>query len=116
VEGVVMPVQLEGLVAVLWNEASFGQRCRVHRDQSHALAARSGDRTGLHRAGQSWQNGVVESINGKLRDELLNREWQPRGSSHADRAMAAVLQRTTTAQRAPLSTTGTRAQRVARTG
>jgi hypothetical protein len=47
---------------------------------------------------------------------LLNREWQPRGSSHADRAMAAVLQRTTTAQRAPLSTTGTRAQRVARTG
>ncbi|GIX38539.1 MAG: hypothetical protein KatS3mg128_1001 [Silanimonas sp.] len=22
-----------------------------------------------------WQNGFVESFNGKLRDELLNREW-----------------------------------------
>jgi len=22
-----------------------------------------------------WQNGAVESFNGKLRDELLNREW-----------------------------------------
>jgi len=22
-----------------------------------------------------WQNGLVESFNGKLRDELLNREW-----------------------------------------
>ena len=25
--------------------------------------------------GCSWQNGFVESFNGKLRDELLNREW-----------------------------------------
>lgn len=25
--------------------------------------------------GKPWQNGVVESFNGKLRDELLNREW-----------------------------------------
>ena len=25
--------------------------------------------------GSPWQNGVVESFNGKLRDELLNREW-----------------------------------------
>ena len=25
--------------------------------------------------GRPWQNGFVESFNGKLRDELLNREW-----------------------------------------
>jgi transposase InsO family protein len=25
--------------------------------------------------GSPWQNSVVESFNGKLRDELLNREW-----------------------------------------
>ena len=25
--------------------------------------------------GSPWQNGVIESFNGKLRDELLNREW-----------------------------------------
>ncbi len=25
--------------------------------------------------GNPWQNGTVESFNGKLRDECLNREW-----------------------------------------
>lgn len=25
--------------------------------------------------GNPWRNGFVESFNGKLRDELLNREW-----------------------------------------
>ena len=25
--------------------------------------------------GSPWKNGFVESFNGKLRDELLNREW-----------------------------------------
>ena len=25
--------------------------------------------------GRPWQNGLVESFNGKLRDECLNREW-----------------------------------------
>ncbi|MBB3121790.1 transposase InsO family protein [Massilia violacea] len=27
------------------------------------------------RYGSPWQNGFVESFNGKLRDECLNREW-----------------------------------------
>lgn len=27
------------------------------------------------RPGSPWQNGIVESFNGKLRDECLNREW-----------------------------------------
>jgi putative transposase len=27
------------------------------------------------RPGSPWQNGAVESFNGKLRDECLNREW-----------------------------------------
>jgi putative transposase len=35
--------------------------------------------------GSPWQNGFVESFNGKLRDELLNREWFP------SRAEAKVL-------------------------
>lgn len=29
--------------------------------------------------GSPWQNGFVESFNGKLRDELLNREGSARG-------------------------------------
>lgn len=35
--------------------------------------------------GSPWQNGFVESFNGKLRDELLNREW------FRSRAQAKVL-------------------------
>ena len=30
---------------------------------------------GTNTPGSPWQNGFVESFNGKLRDELLNREW-----------------------------------------
>ncbi|AJY11151.1 integrase core domain protein [Burkholderia dolosa AU0158] len=43
--------------------------------------------------GSPWQNGFVENFNGKLRDELLNREWfpQPRRGQGADRTLAAVL-------------------------
>lgn len=29
--------------------------------------------------GSPWQNGFVESFNGKLRDELLNRQWSAAG-------------------------------------
>jgi putative transposase len=28
----------------------------------------------LHRAGQPWENGYIESFNARLRDELLNGE------------------------------------------
>ena len=42
--------------------------------------------------GSPWQNGFVESFNGKLRDECLNREWfdSPR-SEDRDREVAPVL-------------------------
>lgn len=32
------------------------------------------DNTPIIRADKPWKNGYVESFNGKLRDELLNRE------------------------------------------
>ena len=44
--------------------------------------------------GSPWENGYVESFNGKLRDELLNREivLELGGSSLGDRPLAARLQ------------------------
>lgn len=53
--------------------------------------------------GSPWQNGFVESFNGKLRDELLNREWI-RSRAEAKVLLAAVLQRAATAQRARYKT------------
>ena len=54
-----------------------GRPCRVvfepgPGDSGLAQGHRSPE--ALHRAGQSLENGYVESFNGKLRDELLNRE------------------------------------------
>ena len=36
------------------------------------LACQPGRDEALHRTGSPWENGHVESFNGKLRDELLN--------------------------------------------
>jgi putative transposase len=43
--------------------------------------------------GSPWQNGFVESFNGKLRDECLNREWfcDATRSENTNREMATVL-------------------------
>lgn len=40
--------------------------------------------------GSPWQNGFVESLKGKLRDELLNRKWvpHPRRSQGTHRTLA----------------------------
>ncbi len=54
---------------------SIGQWCRIHGGQGHALAARCSVGPAFIAPGSPWQNGFVESFNGKLRDELLNREW-----------------------------------------
>jgi len=52
-----------------------GQRRRIYR-YGRARLARQDRRADLvYRAGQPlWENGYNESFNGKLRDELLNRE------------------------------------------
>ncbi|CAM2166853.1 transposase [Burkholderia latens] len=54
---------------------SVGQRRRIYRCQGHALAARRCNRSAFIAPGSPGQNGFVKSFNGKLRDELLNREW-----------------------------------------
>ena len=60
--------------------------------------------------GSPWENGYVESFNGKLRDELLNGEidlLHAEGGKGSDREMAPAVQPRTTAQLAGLSTSGT---------
>jgi transposase InsO family protein len=58
---------------------SFGQRTRVHGQRREGLDHRRGitgvgAKTAFIEPGSPWENGCVESFNGKLRDELLNRE------------------------------------------
>ena len=40
----------------------------------YAVRPRLGAKTAYIEPGSPWENGYVESFNGKLRDELLNRE------------------------------------------
>lgn len=54
---------------------SVGQRGGIYRRSRYALVTGRVDRASLYYPGSLWQNGFVESFNGKLRDELLNREW-----------------------------------------
>ena len=53
----------------------LGQWRGIHGHGGDALAARPKRRPGIYQAGQPWLNGTVESFNGKLRDECLNRKW-----------------------------------------
>ena len=58
--------------------------------------------------GSPWENGYVESFNGKLRDELLNGEifYTLKGGKGFDREMEAAVQPHATAQLVGLPTTG----------
>jgi transposase InsO family protein len=57
--------------------------------------------------GSPWENGYVESFNGKMRDELLNREiFFERGAS-LDRRLEKGVQHHPTTQLSRLPTTGT---------
>ena len=58
--------------------------------------------------GSPWENGYVESFNGKLRDELLDREnlLHVDGSKDLDRTVASAVQHSSAAQRVGLSATG----------
>ena len=38
------------------------------------MAREGGSQDAVHRPGSPWENGYAESFNGKLRDELLDRE------------------------------------------
>ncbi len=49
-------------------------RIGVHGQGGQALAQGGWCEDVVHRAGSPWENGYVESFNGKLRDELLNVE------------------------------------------
>ncbi len=66
--------------------------------------------------GSPWQNGVVESFNGKLRDELVQPRMVPHSHRGQDphRALAALLQRAATAQRTSLPTTSSGSQDLGR--
>ena len=66
----------------------------------HALAVE----TLFIERGSPWENGYVESFNGKLRDELLDREifYTLAEANHLDRTVAAGIQHRTTPQRAGL--------------
>ena len=59
-------------------------------------------------SGSPWENGYVESFNGKLRDELLDREilLHVDGSKDLDRTVASAVQHSSAAQRVGLSATG----------
>ena len=58
-------------------QAAFSARTTApnSRPLRYAMAARSTGRASVHPACKPWHNGFVESFNGKLRDECLNREW-----------------------------------------
>jgi transposase InsO family protein len=47
----------------------------MHGHSGDEMAARPECRPNLHQAGQPMAKRVLESCNGKLRDECLNREW-----------------------------------------
>ena len=42
--------------------------------EGRALPGSVGSQVGFHRAGNPRENGYIESFNGKVQDELLNRE------------------------------------------
>ena len=64
-------------------DALHGMPERIRSDNGSDFTARSVMRWRRDEAirpafitpGKLWQNGLVESFNGKLRDELLSREW-----------------------------------------
>jgi transposase InsO family protein len=71
-----------------------------------------GAKTAYIEKASPWENGCVESFNGKLRDELLNTETfntraEARGGARADRAVASSLQHHTASFRPGLSPTCT---------
>src|SRR5680860_538315 len=51
-----------------------GQWARVRGQGSARMDCCGGCQNRLHRAGQPWENGYVESFNARLRDELLDGE------------------------------------------
>ena len=62
-----------------------------------------GARTAYIEPGSPWENGYVESFNGKLRDEQLNAEvFNTLAEEGADRAMAHTLQSRAPALISPL--------------
>ena len=69
---------------------------------------RIGVKTLYIQPGSPWENGYNESFNGKLRDELLDREifYTLQGSEGVNRAVEATLQQGSTSQCSWLSSTG----------
>ena len=69
---------------------------------------RIGVKTLYIQPGSPWENGYNESFNGKLRDELLDREifYNLAGSEGVNRAVEATLQQGSTSQCSWLSSTG----------
>lgn len=76
---------------------SFGQLCHVQICNNHALLRDVSIGPALIDPGSPWENGIVESFNCKLRDELLNRQFFCIRQG-PDRTQAALLPRATVAQ------------------
>ncbi len=68
----------------------------------------SASKTAYIEPGSPWENGYVESFNGKLRDELLNSEifYTLEGGAGADRGLAPALQRRASAWLTAVAATG----------
>ena len=69
---------------------------------------RVGARTLYIEPGSPWENGYIESFNGKLRDELLDRElfYYVAGGARVDGALQTDLQPDQTAQFSGLPAAG----------
>jgi putative transposase len=85
------------------------QRPGVHREGRAGMAEAVGVKTLFIEPGSPWENGYVESFNGKLRDELLDREifYTLAGGEGADRALAGRIQHGAAAQLAGVPASGT---------
>jgi len=61
----------------LYGKAAFVRldKGRVHRAKAMLWPRDNAIGLAFIAPGRPWQDGVVDGFNGKLRDELLNREW-----------------------------------------
>lgn len=94
------------LERLAWLMATRGVPGHIHSDNGAEFTSKAvrdwlgrvGVKTLYIEPGSPWENGYIESFNGKLRDELLNGEiFYAQGSKGAHRAVTGALQHRTSA-------------------